>query len=129
MQQALVLARRPGMTVHLRGDVLDLEGDVVDAPDLNHGVDALLDEAERFHHLLGTLPGDVLKRARGVDVGGALVDLVAKRDISALLAQGPGDLISSAASRTSEVAFSVASTMLSSSSEALKSCSSIDAAA
>ncbi len=79
--------------LHLRGDVVDLEGDVVDAPNLDHGVDPLLDEAERLDHFLRALSGDVLKRAGRVDVGGALIELVAKLDLDAPLAQDPGDLL------------------------------------
>src|SRR6202521_935145 len=82
VQEVAVLApRRLRKGLHPRGDVVDLEGDVVDAPDLDHGVDALLDETERPHHLAGPLPGDVLEGAGGVEVRGALVDLVAKLDV------------------------------------------------
>ena len=66
---------------------------VADAPDFDHGVDALLDKVERPHDLGGALAGDVLERAGRIDVDRALIELFAERGREALLPQRPGDLL------------------------------------
>lgn len=77
---------------HLRRDVVHLAGDAFGPPGGDHGVDALLHEAQRAHDPRRSLARNVLERAGRVDVGRAPVDLVAQ-PLYALLAHGPGHFL------------------------------------
>src|SRR3954447_9701060 len=65
----------------------------IEAPDLDHGVDAALQVAQHADHLAGALAGQILERARGVNLGRLGVEQVADCRVHALFAQGPSHLL------------------------------------
>ena len=70
-----------------------LVGNVMRAPDIDHGVDALFDETQSAHDFGHALSRDVLELASGVDVDRVLVEPVAELRRDAILAQRPGDFL------------------------------------
>ena len=75
--------------------VVDRAGGVVgfqflDAPDVDHQVDAAFQVAQHLHDLVGALAGQVLERAGHEDLGRLRVDVVTGGIVGTVLAQHPG---------------------------------------